>query len=422
MTKYGGREHQEHYLLLSHEEKLRQQLLGNATVDLVDAILYRAIELNASDIHLQPEPLLLRVRYRIDGVLHDQETINSEQISQFLSRIKVLSGLDIAERRIPQDGSFTVMLYSKGLPTVREKITNEPIDLRVATFPATYGEKIVIRILDRSKNMLDLVALGIDGDIFSSIKRLITMPHGLFLVTGPTGSGKTTSLYAMLGQMNTREKNILTMEDPVEFDLPGITQSQVNNRLGFTFENGLRSMLRQDPDVIMVGEIRDIPTVQMAIEAALTGHLVLSTLHTNNAAGAITRLLDMGIEPFLLNASLVGILAQRLVRKLCTSCKRQEELSDEEKKYLMTRQISLSHVWRAPGCNQCMLFGYQGRVGIFELIMVDDDLRRLIIQKPSIDAIEEQAKQKGFGSLFEKGMELVKRGVVSLEELLLVTG
>ncbi len=414
MTKYGGRESKVHYSLLSHEEKLRQRLLGNGVVDLVDALLHKAIELDASDIHFQPESFGLRVRYRIDGVLYDQENIGVDLMAQVQSRIKVLSGLDIAERRIPQDGTFTVVLISQGV--------SFPIDLRVATFPCTYGEKMVIRILNRSKNMLDIASLGIDFQMLSDIKRLINIPYGLFLVTGPTGSGKTTSLYAMLGQMNHTEKNILTMEDPVEFDLPGITQSQINTKLGFTFENGLRSMLRQDPDVIMVGEIRDIPTVQMAIEAALTGHLVLSTLHTNNAVGAITRLLDMEVEPFLINASLIAVLAQRLVRKLCVHCKKQELLTEIEKNNLKNNAIDLTQVWRAAGCNKCSHLGYQGRIGIFELLVIDDNIRRLTVSRPSTEAIEQQARAQGFKSLLDQGIQLVISGIISLEELLAVVG
>lgn len=417
MTKAGGQESKGHYLLLSHEEKLRQRLLGNGIVDLLDGLLYKAIDLNSSDIHFQPEAACLRVRYRVDGVLHDQETINADQMYQILSRIKVLSGLDIAERRVPQDGTITVVVasdFSSSKPV--------PIDLRVSTFPSTYGEKVVIRILDRSKNMLEITSLGIPDDLLQAIELFIAMPNGLFLVTGPTGSGKTTSLYAMLGQMNHREKNIVTMEDPVEYDLPGITQTQINNKLGFTFENGLRSMLRQDPDIIMVGEIRDLLTVRMAIESALTGHLVLSTLHTNNAAGAITRLLDMEVEPFLINAALIGVLAQRLLRKLCDHCKREHPLKSHEKKYFVSSHIFLTSIWRAKGCKTCSFLGYQGRIGIFELLVINDGIRRLILEKASTQAIQDQAKLVGFKTLFDQGLSLVAQGVVSLEELLVTIG
>lgn len=415
MTKYGGRETKVHYTLVSHEEKLRKNLLSNQIVDLVDTMLYRAIELDASDIHLQPESLGLRVRYRLDGLLSDYELINPDLMGQVQSRIKVLSALDIAERRVPQDGTFTVIVSTDNKQV--------PIDIRVATFPSTYGEKMVLRILNRSKTMLSIASLGINTDMLKTLERLISLPYGLFLVTGPTGAGKTTSLYAMLSQMDHLAKNIITMEDPVEFDLPGITQTQVNNKLGLTFGNGLRSMLRQDPDVIMVGEIRDVPTVQMAIEAALTGHLVLSTLHTNNAAGAITRLLDMGVEPFLINASLVAVLAQRLVRKLCVNCKQQQLVGNEVVEYLKQAGCEpIDKVWQATGCKHCAYRGYSGRIGIFELLLVDDAIRRLVVTRAHDRELELSARAQGFVSLLEQGVKLVQAGIISFEELIVVLG
>ncbi len=400
------------YLLLSTEEKLKANALEDPIIDLVDSILYKALDVHASDIHFQPDADVLTVRYRIDGILYDQAPIKQVLVSQVLSRIKVLSSLDIAQKRLPQDGKFNVCV------NYDNRESHEPIDFRVSTFPSIYGEKMVVRILDRAHNLLELESLGMHSQTYESINRLVKMPYGFFLVTGPTGSGKTTSLYAILSGLNSREKNIVTMEDPVEYDLRDITQSQVNIKTGFTFKNGLRSMLRQDPDIIMIGEIRDRETAQIAIEAALTGHLVLSTLHTNDAPGAITRLCDMGVEPFLINASVAGVLAQRLARRLCSACKQKEALNTQEKDFLKRFGYNtITHTFKAKGCSECFNLGYKGRIGIFELLVISDTIRELIMRKAPAHAIREQAIQENMQTLFYDGIFKVQQGVVSFEEL-----
>ena len=319
IMKKGGSSAQFCYLLKSKETKLKQGISEDSIVDLVDSVLYKAIDLQASDIHLEPSSQQMRIRYRIDGILYNQKPVSCEQSLLALSRLKVLTSLDIAERRIPQDGKLIVNFCLDS--TNNDVLEIRKIDLRVSTFPTTYGEKMVVRILDQSQQNVSLDTLGCSEYVFDKVSKLIERPHGFFLVTGPTGSGKTTTLYSILSKLNKSERNIVTMEDPVEYHIDGITQSQINEKAGFTFEKGLRSLLRQDPDVEMVGEIRDKQTAQIAIESALTGHFVLSSLHTNDSVGAVTRLIDMGIEPFLITASLTGVLAQRLSRKLCSYCK-----------------------------------------------------------------------------------------------------
>lgn len=357
---------------------------------LVDQILYRAIEVRASDIHLEPRKtkhgIILRLRYRIDGILYDQNPILEEQSSPVLSRLKVLSSLDIAQQSLPQDGKVSIHF-------VPEKENPRDIDLRISTFPSIHGEKMVIRILDR-KGGLSLESLGCSDQVLQKISDLILHPRGLFLVTGPTGSGKTTTLYAILSKLNNSERNIVTMEDPVEYHIEGITQSQVNPKAGFTFETGLRSLLRQDPDVAMIGEIRDKQTAQIAIEMALTGHLVLSTLHTNDSFGAIGRLIDMGIEPFLVTACLKGVIAQRLVRKLCSYCR-----------------YKTGYFWKADGCDKCDGLGHKGRVGIFEFFTVDDAVRRLIVSGANEEELREYATRQGMKLLRDDAMEKVEDGI-----------
>lgn len=404
------------YLLLSPEQKIKERRLDDEVVDLVDTLLYKAIDAHASDIHLQPDGGQLRVRYRIDGVLHDQDPIPFLTSLQVLSRIKVLSHLDIAEKRFPQDGKFSVLVQR--YQTNDQKNFAESIDLRVSTFPSTYGEKIVVRILDRATNLLQLESLGFSNELFEFIQQFMSKQHGFFLVTGPTGSGKTTTLYAMLSTLNRNEKNIVTMEDPVEYDLQGITQSQINLKTGFNFENGLRSMLRQDPDIIMIGEIRDRPTVQMAIESALTGHLVLSTLHTNDATGALTRLLDMGVEPFLINATLTGVLAQRLARKLCAHCKKEELLSPDEQSFLQRYGANIKKAYKPQGCSKCFNVGYKGRVGIFEFLVLDDQVRQLVMEKKSSEIIRDYAVSSGMKLLFFDAFSKFQQGIISFEEVL----
>ncbi len=396
------------YKLYGPEEKIKKGIINEPIIGLVDDLLFRAISVGASDIHLEPNQNGMRVRYRIDSVLFDQDSIDFEKQLLVLSRLKVLSGMDIAQKRIPQDGKLRVKVSPK----------NNLIDMRISTFPSIYGEKMVVRILDRESNCISLNSLGCGLNVLEQLNALIARPYGFFLVTGPTGSGKTTTLYAILSALNNAKRNIVTMEDPVEYNLDGITQSQVNPKAGFDFENGLRSILRQDPDVVMVGEIRDKQTAQIAIEAALTGHLVLSTLHTNDSVGAVTRLLDMGIEPFLINASLSGVLAQRLVRKLCEMCKEKTVLNANEHDILNNKK--LKKIFKSKGCSCCFDLGYKGRTGIFELLMVNDNIRDLIMQKASAQVIREQAIKDGLVPLKLDGICKVEDGVVSMEELLRV--
>ena len=414
--KKGSVEDSFAYSLKNKEDKILEGINDDPTVEFVDNLLCSAIDCNASDIHLEPGENSMRVRYRIDGVLCNQDPISFAQRFLILSRLKVLSSLDISESRIPQDGKLPVRLASKD-----EEETQDFIDLRVATFPSIYGEKMVIRILNRAQNFIQLNALGFNSFAQDGISDLIKRPHGFFLVCGPTGSGKTTTLYALLTRLNIASRNIVTMEDPVEYNIDGITQSQVNTKAGFSFENGMRAILRQDPDVVMIGEIRDKPTVQIAIEAALTGHLVLSTLHTNGAVGAITRLIDMGVERFLINAALSGVLAQRLVRKLCDHCKYEVELGKAEKQQVKKYGFNLDKAFRAKGCGECLSLGTKGRVAVGELLLFDDDVRRLIIQGASDEEVECKAIENGMTILRDDLISRLKEGVISLEEFLSVS-
>lgn len=400
------------YLLKSPEDRIKENISQDEVVKIIDDVLYEAILVGASDIHLQPTENDLRIRFRIDGVLYDQKPIDLRISPNIISRLKVLASIDIAQKRIPQDGKIKIVV--QGIKK------NKNIDLRVSTFPSMYGEKIVVRILDRSILSIKLDLLGFDKEVLNKISDIISMPNGFFIVTGPTGSGKTTTLYAILSELNDEHKNIITMEDPIEYDIDGITQSQVNEKAGFTFENGLRSILRQDPDIVMVGEIRDKPTCKISIESALTGHLVLSTLHTNDASGAITRLLDMGVEFFLINASLTAVLAQRLARKLCDHCKQEIELTKVEKDLLAEKNIKLKKIYKSSGCKKCLNLGYKGRVGIFELLVIDDEIRKLINKKSPTDLIVKQAMQNGMITLFQDGLRKVQDGIISLDEFLRV--
>ena len=378
---------------------------GNLIVQLVQDILDKAVSLVASDIHLEPTEENLRVRFRVDGMLYDQESIANSIMHQVLSRLKVLANVDIAEKRIPQDGTFSI--------TVDEN----PIDLRVSTFPSQFGEKIVVRILDRAVHTMSLENIGMPTDMLATFKSLINQASGFFLVVGPTGSGKTTTLYAALDYLNSPEKNIITLEDPVEYRVENITQGQIKPEAGFTFEKGIRALLRQDPDVLMVGEIRDKQTAHIAIEAALTGHVVLSTLHTNDATSTIMRLMDMGIQPFLMNASLCGILAQRLARKICQNCKQEVEPNEQEQVILKQLDLDLKKIFRGAGCNACLGSGYKGRIGIFEILVMTNELRALIVQNPSFDAITQQALTDGMHILLIDGLKKVKDSTISVQEL-----
>ena len=402
------------YRLLNQEEKLRKNIAEDPIVTFVDALVHKAIFYGASDIHIQPEEHLARVRYRIDGILYDQESLSCEQYTPIVSRLKVLAALDIAQARLPQDGKIRIGIIDKKIETL--------IDLRISTFPSMYGEKMVIRVLDRSQGVRTLPELGFSADLLKKTIELINKPHGFFLLTGPTGSGKSTTLYGLLAHLNTAERNIVTMEDPVEYNIPGIMQSQVNVQSGFTFDAGLRCLLRQDPDVMMIGEIRDKPTVQIAIESALTGHLVFSTLHTNDAAGAITRLLDMAVEPFLINATVTGVLAQRLVRMLCEHCKIESSPHDRAKEIAQHYQNSLERVFTPKGCAHCRQTGYKGRMGLFELLVFDEHIRDLVIKKSSCEKIQQQAIVGGMKTLAQDGIAKVNAGLLSFEDFLCIVG
>jgi len=403
------------YILKKSEDKLLEGVDEDNIVFLVDSIIYSAIERKASDIHLEPSRNDLRVRYRIDGVLYSQPSIYWTQKLLVISRLKVLSSLDIAESRKPQDGKISIIFCKSVEGGIEQKIN---IDLRISTFPSIFGEKMVIRILDQSRNCINLNSLGFHLNILNQVIDSIKKTSGFFLVCGPTGCGKTTTLYAMLSSLDKRKLNIVTMEDPVEYNIEGICQSQVNSKAGFDFENGMRAILRQDPDVIMVGEIRDKSTVSMAIEAALTGHLVFSTLHTASAAGAIVRLIEMGVEPFLINASLSGVLAQTLVRKLCENCKFEVELTKQEKYYLENKGVFLKTVFKAKGCRSCQNKGYDGRVACAELILLNDEIRSLILEKSHASKIEEVAIKNGMILIKDDLLKKLQDGVISLEEYL----
>lgn len=383
--------------------------VDQSVVRQVDSLIHQAIDRGASDIHLEPNAQALRVRFRIDGVLYDQKSIEKSIMHQIISRFKVLAHMNIAEKRLPQDGKISLSVKGK------------PVDLRVSTFPSLFGEKMVVRILDRAAHAMALDQLGFSGKMLERIRELSARPNGFFLVTGPTGSGKTTTLYAILSSLHSPDKNIVTLEDPVEYNLDGVTQGPINPAIGFTFDRGVRSLLRQDPDILMVGEIRDKETARVAIEAALTGHLVLSTLHTNDAPSVVMRLMDMGIEPFLLNASLMGVLAQRLVRKICAECREVVAPSNAQEHVMKKFGIDPStSLYRGRGCQWCNGLGYKGRIGIFELLTISSGLRSLIVSSPIVDDIYRQAHADGMNTLLQDGIGKVSAGTISLDELVRV--
>lgn len=379
-------------------------------IKLVNLFITRAVEGRASDIHIEPFDDELKVRYRIDGVLHDIESTPKRLQAATVSRIKIMSKLNIAERRLPQDGR------------IRLKVGEREIDLRVSTIPVLYGESVVMRILHKEGIVIDLDLLGFPAQILQAFNHLIERPNGIVLVTGPTGSGKTTTLYGALDKINSPDKKIITVEDPVEYQLKGVNQIQVKPQIGLNFANTLRHIVRQDPDIILIGEVRDLETAEIAIQSALTGHLVFSTLHTNDAPSAITRLLDMGVENFLLSSTVRGILAQRLVRVICPSCKEVDSsmVADKEelKLFGIDRETSL---YRGKGCEKCAFTGYYGRMGIFELLFVNEDIRRLILKNSDSNQIREMAKQNGMRTLLEDGSDKVKNGLTTLSEVLRVT-
>lgn len=375
-------------------------------IRLVNVIIHQAIHENASDIHIEPDETKLRIRYRIDGILNEAKSPPKRLQAALISRIKVMSQLDIAENRVPQDGRLKMT------------VDDREVEFRVSTFPTIYGENIVIRILDQSKTILNLKDLGFPGTMLERYMEMLQAPYGIILVTGPTGSGKTTTLYASLNAVNSIEKNIITIEDPVEYRLSLIRQTQINPRAGLTFAAGLRSILRQDPDVVMVGEMRDFETAEIAFQAALTGHLVFSTLHTNDAAGALARLLHFGIEPFLVASSTVGVIAQRLVRRLCQSCKAPYKPSDEEIITCGLQQSEDITFYKPRGCKSCRNTGYRGRTGLYEVLKVDDAMRNLILKHASVSEIRDHARRnQSMELLREAGIKKVVQGITTLDEV-----
>jgi general secretion pathway protein E len=374
----------------------------------INAIMAEAIRDNASDIHIEPFEQRLLVRMRIDGILHEIMEPPPAVAPLLVSRIKIMAKLDIAEKRIPQDGRISL------------RVANRPVDVRVSTMPAGFGERIVLRLLDKRAGRLQLDQIGMDADTRDLLDQMIHLPHGIFLVTGPTGSGKTTTLYASLSRLNDSTRNIMTVEDPIEYYIDGIAQSQVNLRTDMTFARGLRAILRQDPDVVMVGEIRDLETAVIAIQASLTGHMVFSTLHTNTAIGAITRLRDMGTEPYLLASTLVGVLAQRLVRVLCPSCRKPSQISEMQAQALDTPAIAGTAAFEAGGCKTCRGFGYKGRTAIYELVRFDDTMRTLVHDGASEPVMAAHARKSSPG-IVEVGCRKVFDGITSVDELVRVT-
>ena len=378
-------------------------------IKLVNLLISRAIENRASDIHIEPFEDELKVRYRIDGVLHDVEAAPKKLEAAVVSRIKIMAKLNISERRLPQDGR------------IRLKIEEREIDLRVSTIPILHGESVVMRILDKESIIIDLDLLGFPPDTLAAFNRLIKKPNGIVLVTGPTGSGKTTTLYGALDKINTPDKKIITVEDPIEYQLKGVNQIQVKSQIGLNFANTLRHIVRQDPDVIMIGEIRDLDTAEIAIQSALTGHLVFSTLHTNDAPSSITRLLDMGVESFLLSSTIRGILAQRLVRVICPHCKEIDTSKIDREEFAMFGLSGDTVLFSGKGCDVCAFTGYYGRSGIFELLTVNEAIRMMILKNADANQLRETARQQGMKTLFEDGMEKVKMGVTTMSEVLRVT-
>ena len=380
-------------------------------IRLVNRLIFNAVELKASDIHFEPFEKEFKARYRIDGVLHDAESPPRRLQAAIISRVKIMAKLDIAERRLPQDGR------------IKLKIADKEIDFRVSTIPTLFGESLVMRILDRDTLILDLEKLGFPDEIFEEYNALVSQPYGMILVTGPTGSGKTSTLYTTMAKINSSENKIITLEEPVEYQLSGVNQIQVKPKIGMTFSSGLRSIVRQDPDIILVGEIRDKETAEIAIQSALTGHLLFSTLHTNDAAGAITRLLDMGVENFLLSSTLLGVLAQRLVRVICPFCKQRTR---PEEKLLKSMEVTPKEAagmefFSGKGCEECRYTGFKGRIAIFEYLPVDDDIRREISKRSSTERIKDVALRKGLITLRQDGWRKVRKGITTISEVLRVT-
>jgi len=401
-------------LILSEIEKtgdLLDETSEAPIIRLVNLMLSQAVKARASDIHVEPYQDKLKVRYRVDGILYDKLAPPKRIQSTLVSRIKVMAKLNIAEKRLPQDGRMEI------------RIADKNVDIRVSTIPTAFGERVVLRLLDKSTVLLELSDLGLPEDRLKLVDRLIRTPHGIILVTGPTGSGKTTTLYAALNTINNPDINIITIEDPVEYQIEGIGQIQVNPKIGLNFANGLRSIVRQDPDVILVGEIRDMETAEISIQSALTGHLVFSTLHTNDAASAVTRLIDMGIEPFLVSSSVMAILAQRLVRVVCDDCKEAYAPHEESLESIdITPEMAAGRkIYRGKGCPSCLNTGYRGRTGIFELMILDDSIKNLILKTSDANAIKRQAVEQGMLSLRQDGAQKVLDGITTIEEVFRIT-
>ena len=393
------------------EEHLRDLASEAPIIRLVNRLIFNAVEQKASDIHFEPFENEFKARYRIDGVLHDVESPPHRLQAAIISRVKIMAKLDIAERRLPQDGR------------IKLRISDKEIDFRISTIPTLFGESLVMRILDRDTLILDLDKLGFPDDVLAQYTQLTMQPYGMILVTGPTGSGKTSTLYTTLAKINSPGNKIITLEEPVEYQLSGVNQIQVNQKIGMSFASGLRSIVRQDPDIILVGEIRDRETAEIAIQSALTGHLLFSTLHTNDAAGAVTRLLDMGVESFLLSSTLLGVLAQRLVRVICSECKQRVE---PEERLLKSMQIGAEEAleikfFAGKGCEACRYTGFSGRTAIFEYLPINQRIRKEIINKSSAETIKNVAVESGMLSLREDGWRKVKEGVTTIPEILKVT-
>ncbi len=378
-------------------------------IKLVNLILFQAVKERVSDIHIQPYEKELRVRYRVDGILHDVHSPPKHLATAIVSRIKVMADLDIAERRLPQDGRATI------------KVDNRQIDIRISIVPTAFGERLVMRLLDKENLFLGLADLGLASHNLTTVNRLIHSSHGIILVTGPTGSGKTTTLYAALSGINSPDKNIITIEDPIEYQLPGISQIQVKPKIGLTFASGLRHIVRQDPDIIMVGEIRDVETAGIAVHASLTGHLVFSTLHPNDASGAIARLLNMGIEPYLISSSVIAVVAQRLVRLICEKCREPYVPDVESLAEIGLKKSDTKTLYRGTGWPDCLDTGYRQRTGIYEIVVLDDGIRDLILRRADSNTIKKKALEKGMDTLRSDGAQKVLKGLTTIEEVLRVT-
>jgi len=388
---------------LSHLRDLAQD---KGIIQLVNVIMENAVQDRASDIHVEPGEYSVKIRYRIDGILYERDSLPARMQPAVTSRLKLLAQMNIAERRLPQDGRIV------------GKFAGRDIDVRVSTIPTVYGESIVMRLLDRESAFITLEGIGFDQKLLNIYESLIFKPYGMILITGPTGSGKTTTLYASLDKINSTEKKIITIEEPVEYLMDGINQINVRTKTGLTFANGLRHIVRQDPDIIMVGEIRDLETAGIAIHAALTGHLLFSTLHTNDAPGAITRLMDMGVENYLVSSTLIGVMAQRLVRRICESCREPYQVEKDIRELL---GLDTDMVYRGKGCDECSHTGYRGRIGIFELLPINDPIRELIMNDATVRELKEKAVAQGMRTLRQDGVEKISKGLTTVDEVLRVT-